>query len=89
MTLNRNNYLKLCEAAWDLSHDGSGKQVFLEYSPHVEWLDLKLFLNGWSADAAPDTKYTLKESDGSTFSQSCDPDDIVESLQAMTKEADA
>ena len=88
MTLNRNNYLKLCEVAWDISHDGSGKQVFLEYSPHVEWLDLKLFLNGWSANADPDTQYTLKESGGSTFSQSCDPDDIVESLQMMVKEAE-
>ena len=88
MKLNKSNYLKLCEAAWDLSHDGTGKQMFLEYSPHVEWLDLKLYLNGWSEGADPDTKYTLREDSGSTFSQSCDPDDIVESLQAMVKEAD-
>ncbi len=86
MKLNKSNFLKLCEVAWDISHDGTGKQIFLEYSPHVEWLNLKLYLNGWSEGADPDTKYTLKESSGSTFSQSCDPDDILEALQAMAKE---
>lgn len=89
MTLNKNNFIKLCEAAWDLSHDGTGKQVFLEYSPHVAWLDLKLYLNGWSEGAEADTKYTLREDSGSTFSQSCDPDDILEALQVMVKEGEA
>ena len=88
MTLNRNNYLKLCEAAWDISHDGTGKDVFLSYSPHVAKLELNMFLEGWKVDTRPDTVYTFTEANGSTFSQSCDPDDIVESLQAMVKEAD-
>ena len=88
MKLNKSNYMKLCEAAWDLSHDGTGKQVFLEYSPHVAWLDLKLYLNGWKVDTRPDTVYTFTEANGSTFSQSCDPDDILEALQTMVKEAD-
>lgn len=89
MTLNKSNFLKLCEAAWDLSHDGTGKQVFLEYSPHVAWLDLKLYLNGWSEGAEADTKYTLQEDGASRFSQCCDPDDIAESLQVMVKEGEA
>ena len=85
MNLNRTNFLKLCEAAWDLSHDGSGKDVFLSYSPHVAKLELNMFLEGWKVDTRPDTVYTFTEANGSTFSQSCDPDDIVESLQAMVK----
>lgn len=88
MTLNKSNFLKLCEVAWDISHDGTGKQVFLEYSPHVAWLDLKLYLNGWSEGAEADTKYILQEDGASRFSQTCDPDDIAESLQVMVKEAD-
>ena len=89
MTLNKNNYLKLCEAAWDLSHDGSGKQVFARYSPHVGKLELAVYFGGWEPDRLADTVYELTEADGSKFSQECDPDDILEALQMMVKEGEA
>lgn len=85
MKLNKSNFLRLCEAAWDLSHDGTGKDVFLSYSPHVAKLELNMFLEGWKVDTRPDTVYTFTEANGSTFSQSCDPDDILEALQMMVK----
>ena len=89
MTLNKSNYMKLCEVAWDISHDGTEKQVFARYSPHVAKLELAVYFGGWEPDRFPNTVYELTEADGSKFSQECDPDDIAETLQAMVKEADA
>ena len=83
MELNKKSYMATCEAAWDLSHDGSGKQVFLRYSPLAGYISVEVFFHGWSEGVEADTVYTLKEQGASNFQQACDPDDIVEALKMM------
>ena len=86
MKLNKSNAMKLFEAAFDMSHDGTGKQVFVTYSPHVGSMQVDIYLNGWKAETRPDTSYVLYEGSDGYFQQACDADDIAEALQAMIGE---
>lgn len=45
--------------------------VFVRFSGHVNWLEVKIFLNGWKEDADEDISYTI----------SLRRDNIVEQLQ--------
>lgn len=50
--INKEKFKKLVDLAYEL--EKLGADVFLDYSGHVETIEVRVYLNGWKVDTDPD-----------------------------------
>lgn len=76
------NINRIMELAHEISTT-TKTDVFLNYYPHCQCLDVRIFLNGWQEDKDPDIKETIY-CDGELYEQDF-LENMVNKLEGMLK----